>query len=740
MNQKIILKVIGLHCASCVSNIENDLAREKGIKSVNVNFASEKAYIEFNPSKIKIDQIQKIIEMLGYKSVIDTNNMKIATNKLGGQDEIAKLKKRLLFSLLFGLPIVCMVLGGIFGLPLPAFIKNYNTILQFGLTSMVIFFCLDIWISGLKNLVNLKPNMDSLIFIGTAVAYFYSIIVILLGLLGIETHAYFYFDGVVVILIFISLGKYLESVTKGKTSEAVKKIIGLQPAEATILRKGEEVKITIAEVKIGDIILVKPGEKIPVDGIVLEGYSAVDEKMITGESLPVEKKKGDQVIGATVNGTGTFQFRATRVGEETMLAQIIKIVEEAMGSKAPIQLIADKIALYFVPLVIGIAVLTLLFWLLAGQSLAFSLTAFVAVLIIACPCVLGLATPVAVMMGTGLAARRGILIKNGKALEVARAVDMIVFDKTGTLTKGNPSVTDVVKLKSNISRKTILRKAASLEKNSEHPLAQAIINQAKKEKLSFLSVEKFQAIPGRGVMAELKGHRILLGTRNLLQENKFKVEEIEDKMTFLENQGKTAMILAEDREMIGIFAVADTLKEHSHEAVRSLLKRGKEVAIITGDNRRVGKAIAKQLGIKTVLAEVLPQDKAKAIKNLQTMGKTVAMVGDGINDAPALAQADLGIALGSGTDVAMETGEIILVRDDLRDVVRAIDLSVYTLQKIKQNLFWAFFYNVIGIPLAAGVLYPFTGWLLNPMIAAGAMAFSSISVILNALSMKKYKL
>jgi Cu+-exporting ATPase len=606
------------------------------------------------------------------------------------------------------------------------------------LATAVIVSCLNIWISGFKNLLRLSPNMDTLIFIGTAVAYFYSLIISILMFLGIEVEAHLYYESAALILVFISLGKYLEAITKGKTSEAIKKLIGLQPKEATIIKDSEEIKIPISEVKVGDIILVKPGEKIPVDGIIIDGYSGVDEKAITGESIPVEKKKGDEVIGGTINKTGVLKFKATRVGKNTMLAQIIKIVEEAIGSKAPIQLLADKVSFYFVPIVIGIAIFAFVIWLLLGQSFAFALTVFVAVLIIACPCALGLATPTAVMMGAGLAAKNGILIKSGKALEIARDVNIVIFDKTGTLTKGEPSVTDIIQIKDDVNKNSILQISASVEKNSEHPLAQAIVNKAKEEKINFLEVKNFQAIPGKGVLAEINSKKILLGTRKLMIDNQIDPRLIEEKMLVLENQGKTAMILARGEEIIGIIAVADTLKDYSKEAIEMLHKIGKKVGIITGDNKRVADAIAKKLNIDRVLSEVLPQEKAAEIKKLQDKGNIVAMVGDGINDAPALAQADLGIALGSGTDVAMETGEIVLIKDDLRDVVAAIDLSKYTLNKIKQNLFWAFFYNVISIPIAAGILYPFTGWLLNPAIAALAMAFSSVSVVLNSLLMKRY--
>jgi len=741
MNQKTILKISGIRCASCVANIENALKKEAGIKSANVNFASEKLYAEFDPIETSIASIQKTIEKLGYMAIEEVTEQETHDHhKDVKAQEIKKLKTRLIFALVFGFPIIYMAMGEMLGLPMPTVFKNYSAIIQFVLATAVIVSCFNIWASGFRKMLGLSPNMDTLIFLGTAVAYFYSLVISILIFLGTKIEANLYYESAAMILVFISFGKYLEAITKGKTSDAIKKLIGLQPKEATTIIGDEEIKIPIFEVKVGDIILVRPGEKIPVDGIVIDGYSGVDEKAITGESIPVEKKKGDEVIGATINKTGVLKFRATRVGKDTMLAQIIEIVEQAMGSKAPIQLLADKVSFYFVPFVIGIAVLSLLVWLLLGQSLAFALTVFVAVLIIACPCALGLATPTAVMMGTGLAAKSGILIKSGKALEIAKNVNIVIFDKTGTLTRGEPSITDIIQVKNEISEDSILQIAASVEKNSEHPLAQAIINKAKEKNLVLSKAEGFQAIPGHGVSAQLSGiKKILFGTRKLMTDNQINPDRIEEKMVVLEDQGKTAMILAQNKEIIGIIAVADTLKDYSKQAVQMLHKMGKGVAMITGDNKRVGQAIAKQVGINRVLSEVLPQEKSAEIKKIQSQGNIVAMVGDGINDAPALAQADLGIALGSGTDVAMETGEIVLIKDDLRDVITAIDLSKYALSKIKQNLFWAFFYNIVGIPIAAGILYPFTGWLLNPAIAAAAMAFSSVSVVSNSLLMKAYK-
>ncbi len=731
--EKITLPIKGMHCVACALTIEKALKKEKGILGANVNFASEKASLEFNPQKINLKQIKKVIRQAGYEVVEADNHQKAESQ------EIERLKKRLIVSVIFGLPLIYLVMGQMLGLPIPKLSPFYQVFIQFILATVVILVSFELWQSGFKNLVRLKPNMDSLIFMGTAVAYFYSLVVSLAFWLNSQKGLpHLYYESAVFILIFITLGKYLEATTKGKTSEAIKKLIGLQPKKAIVIRGGKEIEIRVSQVKVGDIVLVKPGEKIPVDGEVTDGYSSIDESMITGESIPVEKKKNDEVIGGTINQTGRLVFQATRVGEETTLAQIIKIVEEAMGSKAPIQLLADKVAYYFVPSVIGIAILALIIWLFIGQSFTFALTVFVSVLIIACPCALGLATPTAVMMGTGLAAQNGILIKNSSALEMVQKVNMVVFDKTGTLTKGKPVVTDVLKITT--PKLNVLQIAASLEKNSEHPLAQAIIDKAREKKLKPFPVKNFKAIPGKGIQAKLKDNLVLIGTRKLITENKININTGTKRMIEkLENQGKTVMLLAIGKKLVGIIAVADTLKDYSKEAVVILHQMGKKTAIITGDNQRVARAIAKQVGIDEVLAEVLPQEKSEEIKKLQKHDKVVAMVGDGINDAPALAQADLGIALGSGTDIALETGEIILIKDDLRDVIKAIDLSQYTLKKIKQNLFWAFFYNSVGIPIAAGILFPLIGWLLNPAVAAAAMAFSSVSVVSNALLMKRYK-
>jgi len=764
-NIKINLKISGIHCASCVLKIEKAMQRESGVISANINFALGTLALEYDSQKISLDQIKNKIKSIGY--AVDNDNPADHTaahnhgraEVSGNGSETENAKNKFWTALIFGLPLLYFAVSDIFQIPMPKIIGDYSLYIQFLLSTLVIYAGRSIWKNGSRELVSLNPGMNSLIFLGTAVAYGYSIFISLTFLLKIDTglSQFLYYDSAAFILIFILLGRYLETLTKGKTSEAVKKLIGFFAKEATVFRGGREEKIPIAEVKVGDIVLVKPGEKIPVDGTVLAGYSGVDEKVITGESLPVEKKKGDLVVGATINKTGILKFRAEKVGSETMLAQIVQLVEESLGSKAKYQVLADKIAYYFVPVVILIAILAFTAWIIAGQPLSFAVSTLITVLIIACPCALGLATPTAIVMGTGLAAQNGILIKNVNALEKAEKLSTVVFDKTGTLTKGQPVITDIIPclqpraaLSSSLGvgkdekqvyeENEILRIAASIEKNSEHPLAQAIVEKAKKENLKLEKVDKFKVLPGKGVQASVKDKKIYLGTRKLLVENGINTSAIENKLEKLENRGKTVVILAKNKEILGLIAISDTPKDHAKTTVDSLRLLGKKVFIITGDNARVGKTVADEVGADSVLAEVLPQEKSAEIKKLQAKGNIVAMVGDGINDAPALAQADIGIALGSGTDIAMETGSIVLVKDDLRDVVRAIKLSGYISRKIKQNLFWAFFYNIVTIPVAAGVLYPFTGWLLSPSIGAAAMAFSSVSVILNTLLMKRYRM
>ncbi len=746
MTKKINISISGMHCASCAVNIQRALSKKNGVKSVVVNFATENAVVEFDQDKVGLSEIEDIVENLGYQAEIEVegeeNHSHHQKVKAG---EIAEQRNRFVFSLIFALPLAYISMGGMLGLPMPQLGQVVTSLIQLVLSSFVILFSFKIWKSGYKSIVSLQPGMDALIFIGTATAYFYSLISLIVFLFKrSEMAPEFYFESAALILVFISLGKYLEALTKGRTGEAIKKLIGLQPKEATVIRNGKELKIPIDEVVIGDIVFIRPGEKIPVDGSVIKGYSGVDEQAITGESIPVEKKEGDSVIGATINKTGALKIKATRVGKDTVLAHIIEVVKEAFASKAPIQELTDKVSYYFVPVVIGIALISAVLWIILGHTFVFALIIFVSVLVIACPCAMGLATPTAIMMGTGLAANRGILIKGSDALEIAGKINMVVFDKTGTLTKGVPVVTDIVPIKRHFDKKYLLQLAASIEKNSEHPLAEALVQKAEEENLKLLEMKKFQAIPGEGVTAYFtlvgskKDAQIHLGAKRLLKEDEISVATLLE-IGKLENKGKTTMILAVDHEVIGLIAMADTPKEDAKEAIKKLKKMGKKVMMITGDNKQVGEAIGSIVGITDVIAEVMPEGKSGEIKKLQAEGNVVAMVSDGINDAPALAQSDLGIAMGSATDVAIEAGDIVLMKDGLNDVATAIDLSRYTLRKIKQNLFWAFAYNVIGIPIAAGVLYASTGWLLSPALAALAMAFSSVSVVSNSLLMKRYK-
>jgi len=584
-------------------------------------------------------------------------------------------------------------------------------------------------------------NMDTLIAVGTTTAWLYSTVVTLqITFPGTFPEIFpaeeLYFDTAALIVALILLGKLLEEIAKGRASEAVRKLMDLQPRMARVLRNGKEVEMPVERVEVGDLVVVRPGEKIPVDGVVMEGYSSIDESMITGESIPVEKVIGDEVIGATLNKTGMLRFKATKVGADTTLSQIITLVEEAQLSSAPMQRLADRVAAYFVPTVIGIALLVFVFWHFNTGSLTFALTRFIAVVIVACPCALGIATPAAIMVGTGKGAENGILIKGGEYLEKTRKLQAILFDKTGTLTKGKPSVTDIVCF-GGFREEEVLRLAAIAEKGSEHPLGEAILEKAREDKLDIADPESFEAVPGLGVKATHRGRVILLGNRRLMKENKIGLPEPEKSLRRLEGDGKTVMILAVDKKVAGLVAVADTLKEYSKEAVSALQRMGIRVVMLTGDNERTAKAIAKELGIERVLAEVLPGAKANEIKKLQEEGLVVGMVGDGINDAPALAQADVGIAIGGGTDVAVETGDIVLIKDDLRDVVTAIQLSRSTVQKIVQNLFWAFGYNVALIPLAAGILAPL-GIVMHPIYAAAAMALSSVSVVTNSLLLRRF--
>jgi Cu+-exporting ATPase len=739
--KKVVLRVIGMASPHCAKIVENALRKIGGVTNVKTEFALERVIVTYNPKKVKIHQLIETIVKVGYEAREETT---LEMERELKKREIEDLKKRVVIALVFSIPLLYFSMGWMIGLPVPL-VENapIQALIQFLLTTPVIIVASKLYISGFKSLAKLTPNMDSLIFIGTSAAYIYSIAVSLAIWFGVGTYSIreLYYETAAFILFFILLGKYLEAVTKGKTSFALQKLIGLQAKTARIIKNKKEIEVPVEDVEVGDIIVVRPGEKIPVDGVVIEGYSGVDEKVITGEGIPVEKKKGDKVIGATMNKTGLLKIKATGVGKDTVLAQIIKIVEEAMVSKAPIQLLADKVAQYFVPLVIFIAVFAFSFWyFVTKMPFVFALTILIAILIVACPCALGLATPTAIMVGTGLAAENNILIRSAEALETAHKLDTIIFDKTGTLTKGEPDVTDVFVVRG--SKREVLRLAAIAEKGSKHPIGEAILKETKNRRIKISEASSYQTIAGKGIKAKYLRKWLLVGNREFMEENSIRIKGLEEKIKNLEEEGKTVVIVAYGKIAMGVIAVADTLKEFSKEAVRELKKMGKDVWLITGDSERIAKAVARKIGIDEdkILARVLPADKAKKVKELQNKNKIVAFVGDGINDAPALVRADVGIAIGSGTDVAIESGDIILIKDDLRDVVKAMKLSKYTVQKIKQNLFWAFFYNIATIPIAAGILYPLFGFLLNPMIAAVAMAFSSVSVVTNSLLMKRYRL
>jgi len=731
------LKVIGMDNPHCMGIIGSALGKLDGIISKEL-LSTEIATITYNPKKVSLQKIRQQIRDSGYDNVI-ASSQEDEEKKIRDK-EIKSLKIRTVVSLVLSLPLIYFAMAPYIGLPLGLFIDNNMALLQFIITLPIMIVGYEFFTKGFKSVIKTQTaNMDTLVAIGTGAAFLYSVYLTTLIFQGKSDPAQsLYYEVAGILIAFILLGRYLEARAKGKTSEAIKKLIGLAPKKATVIRKNKEIVIPIDEVIAGDVVIVKPGEKIPVDGTIISGYSSVDESMITGESIPVEKNKGSKVIGGTINKTGSFRFNATKVGADTALAQIIKLVQEAQGSKAPIQKLVDVISSYFVPIVVAIAIISAIIWFFLG-GFTFALTIFVAVLIIACPCALGLATPTAIIVGTGKGAEHGILFKNAQSLQKTHKISSLVFDKTGTLTKGEPQVTDIIAF-DKFKKIDVLLFASIAEKNSEHPLGEAIIKHAKKEKISVPSPKKFDAIPGKGIEAFYKGNHILLGNRLLMENKKINYTYIKKSLEKLESEGKTAMIVAVSKKLAGIIAVADTLKEHSKETVESLNKKGIETIMITGDNKRTADAIANQLGIKKVFAQVLPEEKADKIKELQNQGKKVAMVGDGINDAPALTQADIGIAIGSGTDVAIESGDIVLIKDDLRDVIIAMDLSRYTMKKIKQNLFWAFFYNIIGIPLAAGLFYPLTGWLLSPIIAGIAMAFSSVSVVSNSLMMKGHKI
>ena len=744
--RKSVFPVRGMTCASCVARVEQALSGVSGVVSANVNLASEKATVEYLEA-VQLSDLKRAVADAGYELGEETETLEdVAT---ASQRAIKSLRNRFLLAAFLGL----LILGLGFGPSFPG--KPY---LLWMLATPAQFWAGWRFYRGMWGaLKHLTADMNTLIAVGTSAAYAYSVLAVVFPVFftagGLEPHLYF--DTSAMIIALILLGRFLEARAKGQTSEAIKKLISLQPRTALVIRDGEEMEIPAEEVQVGDLITVRPGERVPVDGIVNQGYSSVDESMITGESIPVEKKVGDKVIGATINKTGSFQFKATKVGKDTMLAQIIRLVEEAQGSKAPIQRLADIIASYFVPIVIGIALVTFIIWYFVGPSPAFTfaLLNFIAVLIIACPCALGLATPTAIMVGTGKGAENGILIRSAEALERAHRINTVLLDKTGTLTQGKPLVTEIIATEF-FSEEDVLRLAASAERRSEHPLAEAIVRAASDRKLKLQSVTGFRAIPGKGVEASVGGKKLILGNLVLMKDKKLALNGLEKEADRLWEEGKTVMFLGMDGKVIGVMALADTLKPGAREAVGVLHRMGIEVAMLTGDNRRTAEAIAREADIDLVIAEVLPEHKAQEVKKLQGEGKAVAMVGDGINDAPALAQADIGVAIGTGTDVAIEAADITLISGDLSGIVNAIYLSKRTLRTIKQNLFWAFAYNTSLIPVAAGVLFIAFGrtgvpsglhfilgdyGFLNPILAAAAMATSSLTVVFNSLRLRRFK-
>ena len=735
------LKIKGMTCASCANAVERVVGKLPGIVEANVNLATENLVVSYDPSQLNVFEIKNAVEKAGYEVLKEDTELEADQANETTESEV--LKKKFIIATIFTIPLFYISMGHMLGLPLPMFLDPHFNPLNFGLTQLILTIPIilvgnNFYTVGFRTLLKGSPNMDSLIAIGTSAAFIYGLYAILEITKGNHDMAMqLYFETAGMIITLILLGKYLESVSKGKTSEAIKQLMGLQPKTAQVIRYGKEITLPIEEVKVGEIIIVRPGEKIPVDGIVVDGYTAVDESMLTGESIPVEKKINDRVTGGSINKNGSINFQATKVGKDTTLAQIIKLVEDAQGSKAPIAKLADIISGYFVPIVIGIALLASIAWYLSGQSITFTLTIFISVLVIACPCALGLATPTAIMVGTGKGAEYGVLIKGGESLEAAHKLTTVVFDKTGTITEGKPQVTDILTV-GRLDENEILALAASAEKGSEHPLGEAIINAAKEKNLILKKVSKFTAIPGHGIETTIEDKKVLLGNEKLMKDKNI-ILKLEEQGEGLARAGKTPMFIAIDGELVGIIAVSDVVKDTSSKAIKKLHEMGIEVAMITGDNHRTAQAIAQEVGIDIVFAEVLPEDKANKVKELQGLGKKVAMVGDGINDAPALAQADIGIAIGSGTDVAIESADIVLMKSDLLDVVTAIQLSKKTIKNIKENLFWAFAYNTLGIPIAAGLLYLFGGPLLNPMIAAGAMSLSSVSVVTNALRLRRFK-
>lgn len=752
MKQKF--DVIGMTCSSCSSHVDKSVKKLNGINDVNVNLLQNTMVVDFDENKIQNEDIIKAVIDGGYNAKIKGEQKNITPNKSNETiaDEISQMKYRMLVSFGFLIPLMYISMGHMMGFPLPKFFHGSQNALTFAFTQLlltlpILYVNKKYYKVGFKTLFKGSPNMDSLIAIGSSAAVFYGIFAIYnIGYgLGhnnislVENYSMdLYFESAAMILALITFGKYLETKSKGKTSDAITKLMDLSPKKAFVVRDEMEIEIPIEEVIVGDIVIVKPGQSIPVDGIIVEGSSAVDESALTGESIPVEKHINDKVIGATINKSGYFKFKALKVGNDTALAQIIQLVEDASSSKAPIAKLADKVSGIFVPIVITIAVVATIIWLLLGYPFSFALSIGIAVLVISCPCALGLATPTAIMVGTGKGAENGILIKSAESLETAHTINTVVLDKTGTITEGKPKVTDII-LCDGVSEKELLTIAASIEKSSEHPLADAIVEKALENKIDLLPTKNFNSIAGEGISSQIENKKVLAGNLKMMTNNNITMNGYDNIGNNLAQKGKTPLYFSCENKLLGVIAVADTIKKTSKAAIEEFTSMGIDVIMLTGDNKKTAEAIRQQLGITRFIAEVLPQDKEREIRNIQAEGKKVAMIGDGINDAPALARADVGIAIGAGTDVAIESADIVLMKSDLLDAVAAVQLSKAVIKNIKENLFWAFFYNAIGIPLAAGVFYSVLGWKLNPMFGAAAMSLSSVCVVSNALRLKMFK-
>ena len=730
----------GLQCAGCVSTVEKVVRDLPGVKEANVNLATEKMMVQFNPKEADVQKIMETVSLAGYQAIlINDEEDVLEKTAIKKEKQLQSLKVRAWVSGVFAIVLLYIAMGEMIGLPLPQILQPMEHPIVFSVTQLILVIPV-LWVSrsyfvnGFKALIRKHPNMDSLVALGTSAAILYSVWSTIRILAG-EYHyvMHLYVESAAVILAFITVGKYFETLTKGRTSQAIQSLVALSPKVATVIRDGKEVEVPVEELQVGEVVFVRPGEKIPVDGVILSGESFVDESMITGESVPVFKKEGSKVVGATLNTTGSFQVEVSQVGKDTTLSQIIRLVEEAQGSKAPIAAIADRVAGIFVPIVMGLSLLAGLYWgLIGGESFEFVVTVMISVLVIACPCALGLATPTAIMVGTGFGAKRGILIKSSAALEEAGHIGVVLLDKTGTITNGKPKVVDI-QVFNDYSKEEVLKVAASIEKHSEHPLGKAIVEEAEKQEFDVLPIEQFQSISGMGIQGIVDGKEVLLGNHLLLQNQEIAVDDFNTVIDEVASQGQTAMFVAIQKQVAGIIVVADTIKATSKEAIQQMKALGLQVRMVTGDHEKTAKAIANEVGIETVYSQVLPNEKASVVEQLLEEGYQVAMVGDGINDAPALAKATVGIAIGSGVDVAIETADMVMMQDDLRLVAKTIQLSKMTMMTIKENLFWAFIYNVIGIPVAMGVLHFFGGPLLSPMIAGAAMSFSSVSVVLNAL-------